>query len=180
MKTCKTCAVDRPFDQFERWKKPSGATGYRAVCRSCREVSRKPGRSDYAQQNADKLSQYAATWRDENRGKYRDMHQRWRDANRDKVRAADRKYHAANTLKRVLKARKREAEELRAMPAWADPARIAEVYELAKEFREAGLDVHVDHVVPLRGENVSGLHVHTNLRVCLAKMNIVKSNSWQT
>lgn len=41
-----------------------------------------------------------------------------------------------------------------------------------------GIDWHTDHVVPVKGKNVCGLHVWNNLQVIPAAVNIKKGNKW--
>ena len=67
--------------------------------------------------------------------------------------------------KAIYKSRVRKA-----MPAWADKAKIRAFYEA----RPAGM--HVDHIVPIRGKTVCGLHVHYNLRYLSSEENMKKSN----
>lgn len=60
---------------------------------------------------------------------------------------------------------------------WADSKAIAAMYAEARRLTaETGIPHHVDHIVPLQGEFVSGLHVETNLRVIPGIDNIRKRN----
>lgn len=68
-------------------------------------------------------------------------------------------------------------------PVWLtkqDKHKIVQVYkEAANLTTNTGIAHHVDHIVPLQGKNVSGLHVPWNLQVITAKQNLTKHNSFK-
>ena len=71
---------------------------------------------------------------------------------------------------------RRHALKLKSCPKWADLEAIAAVYVNAAKLREAGEDVQVDHIIPLRGEAVCGLHVESNLQIISSRENQSKGN----
>ncbi len=70
--------------------------------------------------------------------------------------------------------------ELQAMPKWLSNEQRGEikaVYAIAAELgRNTGIPHNVDHIIPLQGEHVSGLHVPWNLRAIPARDNQSKHN----
>lgn len=77
---------------------------------------------------------------------------------------------------------KRRAKERRATPVWltddhfeAIKAVYAEADRLSKEM---GVPYQVDHIVPLSGKTVSGLHVPWNLRAMPAQENNRRPRIW--
>lgn len=71
-----------------------------------------------------------------------------------------------------LCALRRAAKKLRT-PKWADKNKIKEIYLNSPEGFE------VDHVVPLQGKLVSGLHVEGNLQYLTETENCKKNNSFE-
>ena len=59
----------------------------------------------------------------------------------------------------------------RATPKWADMLAIQLIEEEAHSKGH-----HVDHIIPLQGKNVCGLHVENNLQILSPKLNLWKSN----
>ena len=56
---------------------------------------------------------------------------------------------------------------------------VKAVYKMAESMRDfTGLDWHVDHIIPLQGKLVSGLHVPWNLKVIPAEDNVRKGNKF--
>jgi hypothetical protein len=79
--------------------------------------------------------------------------------------------------------RKRQASKLQRTPSWVDSEElwlIKEVYALAAlRTKMFGFSWHVDHIVPLQGKLVSGLHTIANLQVIPAIDNIRKQNRFE-
>jgi hypothetical protein len=133
------------------------------------------------------------------RKKNREKRKAYLDANRERNRAyqcdyyrqVTRKNKPRSPLRRPLsretralleRARRannwarRKATKLRACPTWVDRDQLRGIYVAAQILRAQGHDVHVDHIIPLRGETVSGLHVPWNLQILPARENLRKGN----
>ena len=78
---------------------------------------------------------------------------------------------------------KRRATKLQRIPKWLtefDLLKIKCYYQVAAMYsKESGFDWHVDHVIPLQGKNVSGLHVPSNLQIIPAIQNMRKNNHYE-
>lgn len=104
----------------------------------------------------------------------------WGAANRERRRAINKKWRDANPVKVLALSNKSHADRLNRTPAWADLQKIREIYAQARAMSEMLGEVwHVDHVVPLRGRKVSGLHVHTNLQIMPGIDNQKKINKFE-
>ena len=66
----------------------------------------------------------------------------------------------------------KRAEFINRTPEWANLDLIEFFYECCPK------NCHVDHIIPLRGKNISGLHIETNLQWLPINKNIKKSNKW--
>jgi hypothetical protein len=87
--------------------------------------------------------------------------------------ATKRAWQRANKAKRVAAEAKRSAAKKHRTPKWADLDAILAFYENCPE------GYHVDHIIPLQGDVVSGLHTLENLQYLPAKENLAKGNRLQ-
>lgn len=77
-------------------------------------------------------------------------------------------------------AAKRRAARKRRTAQWANIEKIKEKYaEAARLSKETGVLHHVDHIIPMQGAKVSGLHVENNLQVITATENMSKHNRFE-
>ena len=138
----------------------------------------------YREENKDYFSNYNKLYREKHLDRLKENRKNHYTLNKlrySKIkRVLDRIYRVNNRAKCNANGAKRRASKLKATPRWLTVENfqeIKELYEIAQAFKlYTGQEYHVDHIVPLQGENVCGLHVPWNLQIILASENIRKSN----
>ena len=97
---------------------------------------------------------------------------------RERVRLAHRRNPARVKAAKI----KYETKRDKATPVWLsddDWQSMNAFYELARTLsQDTGIPHQVDHIIPINGELVSGLHVPLNLQVLTRSENVAKSNRY--
>lgn len=193
MKKCTKCNKIKPLSEFHR--QVTSKDGFRSRCKLCR----KPDGKKYYKNNIDKINAWREIyWKDpknkEKRAEYdkdyrkknikriqerkREYNSRLEVKERDKV--SKYRYREENKGKYAAYAAKRRNIKTKATPPWITEEQLKEmenIYVLAKELeKQDGIKRHVDHIMPLQGKNLCGLHVPWNLQILTAEENIKKGN----
>jgi hypothetical protein len=135
---------------------------------------------EWYERNKELTKERARTWALANPEKRQAIHRKNRDSHLEQHNATNREWNKNNKpLKAALQA-KRKSVILQRTPKWdADAHLIVAKYQVAAMLsRETGEQHHVDHIIPLQGKYVSGLHVFSNLRVIPGSDNVKKSNKY--
>lgn len=185
MKQCSICGEVKPLADFYNSK--SGKQGTTAHCKKCGAAK---DRERYIKRRLN------PNWVAKEQARQRDKQKRAYDADPDKLRARRRAYHANNRETSNQKAREykqqnpekikelnlkwnhidRAARKLR-VPSWLTSEDRAMMTSVYREARRLGL--HVDHIIPLQGKLVSGLHVPQNLQLLHPSENCSKKNTFE-
>lgn len=159
MKYCPCCSQTKLFTDFSKNK--SRKDGYMGYCKPCQKVKRK--NSD--QKHKDRRNAAASEWRKNNKEAFL---------------KTLKKYRQVNQPIRTSLQNKRKAAKLQRTPNWLtelDLLKIKCLYQVAAMYsRESDQEWHVDHILPLQGKDVSGLHTPLNLQVVPAMWNMQKGN----
>ena len=106
---------------------------------------------------------------------------KWRQENKDRIAEINAEYRKKNkTAKKVQRLKYKTAKRAGSVNTWNDEFDLL-VFEEAQELcqlraGETGFLWHIDHMLPLRGKTVSGLHVAENIQVIPAVLNLLKGN----
>ena len=105
--------------------------------------------------------------------------QAWAERNRNRTKATARRWYYRHLTHARLQLVISQASRRQRRALWANREAIAAIYaEAARLTRTTGRSYVVDHIIPLKGRTVSGLHVESNLRIIEQSENARKSNKW--
>ena len=174
MKTCTHCHQEKPFEAF--YTSSRHKCGYAAWCKVCESKRSK----EKNQRNREARIAKAKLWRDANKETFLNGIKMWRERNPGRHEQLMKEWAQRNKGKVNAKWMKRDAAKKSRTPSWLTQDEhwmIEQAYDIANKRKQLfGFDWHVDHIVPLQGKTVSGLHVPWNLQVIPAKLNQQKSN----
>jgi len=193
--TCRVCRVkaqnDRRLANIEESRKKTRE--YLREWRAKNPEKQAAINKKYDEKNRDKRSAYAKQYRKDNPEKVKELFESWAKDNPEKIKEyakkATKAWHERNPeyLKEHYKANKeryvaararRRAAQDSATPTWLtaiDKAMIQEMYDVSEaRYIQTGIKHHVDHIVPINGKGVAGMHVPWNLQVITAQENLSK------
>lgn len=157
MKTCTKCQATKPFNGF--YKRLRSPDGHEAWCKVCR-------------------LEHNRNWFANNKDRHGELTRSWYERNKNQHLVNSKEWYAANRARKLATTTAREQRCKQATPPWADMNAIQSVYEGARRLTEKfGIKFEVDHIVPLQGKNVCGLHTWENLQVLAARENRRKFNN---
>ena len=189
MKLCVTCKAQKPLSEF--YKRKDSPDGYRNDCKDCRKLAsstnhyadHEAGKERLRKSHAKRLAQnpnFYAEWYAKNREKDLEKSKLAYQANVEKRKEYQRLWSKTNRGTANALGRKYKLKKANATPKWLSESQLLHIkckYQLAAMLNIHGVEAwHVDHIVPIRGKDVCGLHVPWNLRVIPAKDNMTKGN----
>tara|TARA_R110000868_G_scaffold215154_1_gene465247 strand:- start:550 stop:1185 length:636 start_codon:yes stop_codon:yes gene_type:complete len=137
----------------------------------------------YFRENKERLNKAALEYYHANKDERIVKQGEWREQNRDASRRASKNWALNNQDKVIANIAKRRAAKMQRTPNWLTEEHRKQIEDIYREAKmrevETGIRHHVDHIIPLQGKLVSGLHVPNNLCVIPATENIRKRNHYQ-
>lgn len=201
MKTCSKCNTAKPVDQFSLHKKSKD--GLNNACKDCRRIAQsiwyqnnaerqrascaewraanserdKQRKAEYNAANAERIRKKNAAYYQATAERQKEKRRQLYNEKTALILSQNSAWSAKNRGVRNAISARRHARKLNATPAWSDTDACRAFYrEAAKRTAETGVEWEVDHIVPLQGRKVCGLHVPWNLQLLTKSENCSKHN----
>lgn len=189
-KKCVSCFLTMPAVRFNRRKASPDGLAY--LCRVCDNLRSRIWRMKHPEKMAalsrkhyekdpETHKRKCKDWVLQNPANRKAICKTYFERNRAKVAEANRKWRESNVAKVRAIAMRRHAAKLNATPCWLTQEQwqlIEKTYDHARDCEiVSGETYQVDHVVPLQGFNVCGLHVPWNLQILPRDINASKGNA---
>ena len=169
-KKCNKCGEIKELEGFS--KRDRNKDGYRGTCRLCATAMSKAWQAA----NRERQAAYVKVWRSKNKEHIKEYER----ATKERKSATNKAWKVNNSDRLNFYTAKRRAAKLLRTVSWANMKAIKDIYAEARRLEKAtGIAMHVDHILPLQGLLVSGLHVETNLQILTWCENISKSNNFK-
>jgi len=149
--------------------------GHLSSCKDCRTADRRK----YYEKNKERIQKQCRAYYQANRDSVLEVCAQYARLHRERANAASRRWRKRNLDKQAAAEAKRRAALLQATPPWADLDKIQTIYTEARRLTlETGILHTVDHIIPLQGKQICGLHVEGNLQILTKSENSRKGNKW--
>lgn len=188
MKQCTKCNIEKDYSEFSKHCRKKD--GYRSACKGCDKAYKqttqdtiKTQSAKYYIKNKERINIANLKWQHENKDYRRQKSQEYYQQHKKLITQRNERYRLTHRDLYSASTAKYRARKLQATPHWLtekDHKEIEKKYKYAKYLTDlTGEAWHVDHIHPLQGKNICGLHHPDNLQVIPGKENQSKSNKYK-
>lgn len=181
MKCCTKCKETKPYEMFTKEKATND--GFSRWCKNCKKEYKSAWYDKNAESERLKAKKYHYKNYEKNKDKIAKKVLIWQKENKEKYAQKSKRHYEKTKHKKFAWQALARAAKRNAVPKWVSKELKQEIQKFYIEARaktkETGINYEVDHIVPLMGENVCGLHVPWNLRVITRFENRSKANRFK-